>query len=311
MGMFPKACAAFSAYREFERVRSTVAIYHKGQKVGDVVLGDLKIEGKTKEVWRVEGNPRMVVVVSNDWVTAGNGAKKEEVPGKGEVSTRTTCAVFKMLHSHDIPIAFQRQLDERSFLSLDCDMLKLEVVVRRMAPPGASILKRNPKISAGEVIESPLFELFLKTNDLKWGPHDLPEDDPYIEFKANALRLHHPKQPLTDTPFLILPPSEVLPKGDEAQNVQTVIALNNLAVRIFLLHEEALKAQGFDLLDEKQEFGLVDGTIKLSDVVDADSIRVYRDGVHFDKEPFRGTASAAELMPRWRMLMEASEKFAM
>jgi len=51
-------------------------------------LGALVTEGKTKRIHRIAGNPDLVTVMSKDDITAGDGAKHDVIPGKGDSSVR-------------------------------------------------------------------------------------------------------------------------------------------------------------------------------------------------------------------------------
>ena len=60
--------------------------------------GALIIEGKTKAVHEVEGDPWHVLVVNKDKITAGDGAKAHDLQGKAEISNATNAKVFTFLN---------------------------------------------------------------------------------------------------------------------------------------------------------------------------------------------------------------------
>ncbi len=54
-------------------------------------------QGKTKEIFSIE-NTNMVLIKSKDQITAFNAQRKNELEGKAEVATLTTCKVFHFLN---------------------------------------------------------------------------------------------------------------------------------------------------------------------------------------------------------------------
>src|SRR5690348_9077758 len=94
--------------------------------------GQLLAEGKTKII-RATNHPERVMIVSKDDITAGDGAKHDLIAGKAALSTKTTCSVFRLLKECGLPVGFEEQVDEKTFISPRCSMLPYEVVVRREA----------------------------------------------------------------------------------------------------------------------------------------------------------------------------------
>ena len=117
-------------------------------------------KGKTKEIWKTN-IPKVVILKATDDITAGDGAKHDIVGGKARFANQTTCNVFDLLKKYDIPLAYIGQYDETSFVADQCDMIPLEVVVRREAY--GSYLKRNPRVKKGAIFESLVVEFYLKT----------------------------------------------------------------------------------------------------------------------------------------------------
>src|SRR6201989_1654442 len=125
-------------------------------------LGALVTEGKTKKIFRINGSD-LVSVVAKDDITAGDGAKHDVIPDKGQLATATTCNVFRLLKACGLPVAFQEQDSVSSFVAPKCSMPPYEVVVRREAH--GSYLKRNPHFTKGLLFPRLIVELFLKTKD--------------------------------------------------------------------------------------------------------------------------------------------------
>ena len=106
-------------------------------------------EGKTKQIYRINGASDLVAVISKDDITAGDGAKHDVIPDKGRLATATTCNVFRLLKASGLPVAFEEQDGPTSFVAPPCTMLPYEVVARREAH--GSYLKRNPNYAKGQL----------------------------------------------------------------------------------------------------------------------------------------------------------------
>ena len=109
--------------------------------------GSILAEGKTKIIWKHE-DPNLVTIQSKDAITAGDGAKRDVIPGKGAWANHTTSNVFRFLKACGIGVAFEKQIDDTRFLAQHCAMLPYEVVVRREAH--GSCLKRHPYLEKGQ-----------------------------------------------------------------------------------------------------------------------------------------------------------------
>ncbi len=70
-------------------------------------LGVVLNEGKTKRILKIIDDEKNVVLESKDDLTAGDGAKHEVILGKGELATRTTCAVFQLIKDSGLPVAYK------------------------------------------------------------------------------------------------------------------------------------------------------------------------------------------------------------
>ena len=129
-------------------------------------VGDLVIEGKTKQVYKMKNKPDLVYVLNKDRITAGDGAKAHEMKGKAKLSTRTNGAVFEFLKEVGVKTHFVSRVSpsspnaDTSFVAQNCAMIPIEWVTRRVAT--GSYLKRNPHVKEGFRFYPPKLETFFK-----------------------------------------------------------------------------------------------------------------------------------------------------
>ena len=89
---------------KLEQVQETLAM----EKISKTKL---VIEGKTKKVWELDAPCQgMCLIESKDIITAGDGAKRNDMEGKAELSNRTNGAIMKMLNKAGIPTAYQKKV---------------------------------------------------------------------------------------------------------------------------------------------------------------------------------------------------------
>lgn len=278
--------------------------------MSDYELGDLIAEGKTKRVFglkRWQGITTnlgdLAVIESKDDITAGDGAKHEIMPGKGELSTATTSNVFHLLEECGLPLAWKQRIDATRFLTSRCQMLELEVVARREAH--GSYLKRHPYVLKEHVFPRLLVEFYLKTKDQRWREHELPQNDPLMVIRDGRTHLYRPDQPLHGSqPFLVL---DQFPSSD---NLDRYAEMEPIARRAFLILEKAWQLHGRRLVDCKIEFGLDRlGHLLLADVIDADSWRVVFNGQYEDKQLFRDGVEVSEVERKFRLTADLTARF--
>lgn len=271
-------------------------------------LGGLLTKGKTKEIYEVRNKQELVIIVSTDDITAGDGARHDIILDKGHLANETTCKVFQLLERHGLPIAFVKQDSATSFIAPLCRMFPFEVVVRHEAD--GSYCRRYPSIPKGTVFENLKTEIFLKTKGRVWGEHCLSVDDPLMVYNPQIEKVHlyHPAQPMEEQkPFLSIAVSEILDREDyqELQQQMTVIA-----TEAFSVIGEAWHAAGGRLVDYKVEFGTDSkGQLLLADVIDNDSWRVIIDEEHVDKQLYRDGKSLAYVEARYRLVMDLTGRF--
>jgi len=277
----------------------------------DLTRGRQIAEGKTKGIFEAKQDPDRVFVVSKDDITAGDGAKHDVLKSKAELATTTTCNVFRLLKACGMPIAFDGQYNGETFIAPKCDMLPYEVVVRREAH--GSYLKRNPNLEKGHLFPRLVVEFYLKTKDKVWKGWELPCDDPLMvlsEEDPNRVCIYDAGSPIIDKRFpnLLFKTSDIFAHENEAEFFPQ---MKKIAREVFLILEKAWQIEGGRLLDFKVEFGLDSkGNLLLADVIDSDSWRVLIDGVHVDKQVYRDGGGLDEVLKKYIIATEITERFA-
>lgn len=260
-------------------------------------------EGKTKKIFSVMEHPHLVIVESKDDITAGDGARHDIMLGKAEWANATTCNIFQYLSErHFVATAYRYRYRNNSFVAHRCDMIPLEVVVRRRA--FGSFLKRLPSFEEGATFSVPIVEFYLKTTDFVYGGIEFPYNDPLIRF-------------LTPTRFVVCNAHRPQAEGYvelTLHGLEKAFALEDdiveVARAIFLWLETEWKALGRELVDIKLEFGFDShGKLRLADVVDNDSWRLLERGDHLDKQCYRNGMNLEEVARRYAKVAFLTEYF--
>ncbi|MCI2947383.1 phosphoribosylaminoimidazolesuccinocarboxamide synthase [Staphylococcus caledonicus] len=211
----------------------------------------LLYEGKAKRIFSTD-TPHQLRVEYKDEVTAGNGAKKDKMEGKGRLNNQITSIIFGYLAKNDIDSHFVKQLSETEQLVEEVKIIPLEVVVRNIAT--GSITKRLG-LEKGKQFEEPLVEFFYKNDDL---------NDPLI----------------TDDHIKLL----------HIANDEEIETLKLMAKDINRVLTQLMDEMELRLVDFKVEFGKTqDGKILLADEISPDTCRIwdkYSD-TNFDKDVYR------------------------
>lgn len=208
-------------------------------------------EGKAKKVFATD-DPALVVVDYKDDATAGDGAKKGTIRGKGVVNNRLTNNLMKMLAEKGVPTHFVEELSERETLVKKVEIVPLEVIVRNVA---AGSFTKRLGVPEGTVLKIPTIEFSYKNDAYH---------DPLINH-YHALALGLAVQEEIDT-------------------------ITKYAFRVNEILSEYLLGFGIRLIDFKLEFGrLPDGTIVLADEISPDTCRFWdsKTGEKLDKDRFR------------------------
>jgi len=217
-------------------------------------FGPLLAEGKTKQIYAYPGDDTLAFMVNKDQITAGDGARRNELAGKSRWSTITTANVFRLLNEENIDTHFVEQINDVTLLIRRCQMLPVEQVMRRIAT--GSYLKRHPEVSEGTRFEPVLVETFLK---------DDARHDPQI-WEADIV-------------------------GMGLATAPEIEWMAQQGRRVFETLERAWASADVTLVDLKIEFGRdPQGHLMVADVIDNDSWRIWPGGDKnrmLDKQVYR------------------------
>ncbi|TSC76400.1 MAG: phosphoribosylaminoimidazole-succinocarboxamide synthase [Parcubacteria group bacterium Gr01-1014_31] len=243
--------------------------------------GEKLAEGKTKIVWQCPGRADDVLIESKNDITAGDGARRHLLPGKGQLATATTCRVFELLDRRGMLTHYLGQLSPTIFRARRMTMIPLELVARRIAT--GSYLKRHPEVAEGTRFEDPVLEMFLK-DDARHDPMVLPAE------REEVWELYDPKRPTTAGP-IDRRRFDDLRAGNRRIDLELTTVLIGQTEAAFIALEAAWAAQDVTLVDFKIECGFdTDGVLRIGDVVDNDSWRIWPKGqktLDVSKQVFR------------------------
>jgi len=248
------------------------------------------VRGKTKALYEHPGRAGVAVMVQSDKITAGNGAREDELPGKGRYAALTTSHVFRLLNLCGLPTHYLRggaDEDQNEMLVRRCEMIPIEVVIRGVA--AGSLITRHPSLARGSVLAPRVIEYFLK---------DDARNDPLVS--AEDLIAH-----------AIVRQSELSLIVEMARIVYEVL-------------NHAWRLRDVLLVDLKIEFGRIlegddAGKLVIADVIDNDSWRIWpqgREELMLDKQLYRNLAertpqTLANVGDAYARVAEMSAAFAM
>ncbi|MCD7804232.1 MAG: phosphoribosylaminoimidazolesuccinocarboxamide synthase [Oscillospiraceae bacterium] len=207
-------------------------------------------EGKSKIVY--EGtDPGTCVIKYKDTATAGNGVKKEDLPGKGILNAKISNLIFEYLAKNGVKTHLIEVLSETEVLVKKADIVMVEVIVRNVA---AGSFSKKYGVPEGTKFLNTVTEFSLKSDEL---------GDPMI----NDCQI---------TALGVATQAEL----DELKAVS--LKVDELMTELFL-------KCGIKLIDFKLEFGRVDGELLLCDEISPDSCRLWdaETDEKLDKDRFR------------------------
>ncbi|MBL6903068.1 MAG: phosphoribosylaminoimidazolesuccinocarboxamide synthase [SAR86 cluster bacterium] len=206
--------------------------------------------GKAKSLYTTDSADQLIMHFRDD-TSAFDGKKKEALLGKGAVNNQFNAFIMEHLETKDIETHHIEVLNSTDSLVHKLEMFPIECVVRNRAT--GSICRRLGT-EDGLILESPLFEFFLKDDDL---------GDPLI----------------TDEHIL----SFGWAKSEHIQEMKEVtLKINTILTELFL-------ASNLILVDFKVEFGICDGKLLLADEFTPDGCRLWDTETlaKMDKDRFR------------------------
>lgn len=212
---------------------------------------DQLYEGKAKKVFATD-DPALVIVDYKDDATAGNGAKKGTIAGKGPINNRVTNHLMRLLEKSGVPTHFVEELSERETVVKSVEIVPLEVIVRNRA---AGHMAERLGLAEGTGLKRTVIEYSYKCDEL---------GDPMVND-------YH-----------------ILAMGWATEEELAEIAA--LALRVNEVLGAYLREAGIELIDFKLEFGrTADGRLVLADEISPDTCRFWdvKTGQKLDKDRFR------------------------
>jgi len=208
-------------------------------------------EGKAKKVFKTD-DPKEFIIEYKDDATAGNGAKKGTIEGKGVINNKMTVILYKMLMDKGIPTHYISTLSDREQLVKAVKIFPLEVIVRNTA---AGSFSKRLGVKEGSTLNEPIFEFCYKNDEY---------GDPLInDCHVRALGLATQAEIDTIRKY--------------------TLEINDILKAFF-------KERGINLIDFKVEFGkTADGEIVLADEISPDTCRFWdsKTNEKLDKDRFR------------------------
>ena len=206
--------------------------------------------GKAKSMFTT-GNPNELIMEFRDDASAFDGKKRASLAGKGAVNNQFNAFIMNYLGKNGIAHHLIDLMDNTHSLVRSLDMFPIECVIRNRAT--GSICRRLGT-EDGLILEKPLFEFFLKDDDL---------GDPLIN-RNHIVSFGWAKDDQLD------------------EMISTSHKVNELLTKLFA-------DSGMILVDFKLEFGISDGKILLGDEFTPDGCRLWDDETleKLDKDRFR------------------------
>jgi phosphoribosylaminoimidazole-succinocarboxamide synthase len=211
-------------------------------------------EGKAKILFEGPEAGTLVQYFKDD-ATAGNGAKKGTITGKGVLNNRISEYLMMKLTEIGIPTHFIRRLNMREQLIREVEIIPLEIVIRNVA---AGSLAKRLGIQEGTRLPRSILEYYYKNDAL---------GDPMVSEEHITCFGWASTQDLDDMVALSL-------------------RVNDFLTGLFL-------GVGITLVDFKLEFGRLyendEMRIVLADEISPDNCRLWdvRTGEKMDKDRFR------------------------
>jgi len=196
----------------------------------------LLYSGKAKSLFATD-DENLLIAEFRDDTTAFDGEKHQKLSGKGETNLAISTHLMNEIENKGIPTHFVKSLSSTECVVKKLKMLPVECVIRNIA---TGSLCRRLGVQQGLSLRPPLFELFLKNDEL----HDpLINSDHAISFGW----------------------------ATEAQ----IATMREYTFKLNDILREAFSNAGLILVDAKFEFGIHDGEVYVGDEISPDSCRIW------------------------------------
>jgi phosphoribosylaminoimidazole-succinocarboxamide synthase len=208
-------------------------------------------KGKAKSLFTTSDDNRLIMHFSDD-TSAFDGKKKEALLGKGAVNNQFNAFIMDHLQNNGVKTHHIEVLNNNDSLVWNLNMFPIECVIRNRA--SGSICKRLGT-EDGLILESPLFEFFLKDDELG---DPLINDEHIISFGWAT--------------------------KDQIDEMKTLTYKVNTVLKELFINSSLI------LVDFKVEFGVnSNGTILLADEFTPDGCRLWDSETlkKMDKDRFR------------------------
>ena len=208
-------------------------------------------KGKAKSLFTTSNDNQLVMHFSDD-TSAFDGKKKEALLGKGAVNNQFNAFIMDHLEKSGVETHHIEVLNNNDSLVHKLDMFPIECVIRNRA--SGSICRRLGT-EDGLILENPLFEFFLKDDDLG---DPLINDEHIISFGW--------------------------------ANKEQILQMKELTYKVNTILKELFINSNLILVDFKVEFGVsAEGKILLADEFTPDGCRLWDSETlkKMDKDRFR------------------------
>lgn len=206
--------------------------------------------GKAKSIFATD-NEDYVIMSFRDDTSAFDGEKIEQLSRKGEVNNKFNAFIMQQLENAGVPTHFKELFNDTESVVNNMQMMPVECVVRNVA---AGSLVRRLGVEDGMVLNPPLFEFFLKNDEL----HDPMINEFHIETFGWA-------------------------------KAEDVTKMKELTFKVNTVLTKLFADAGMILVDYKLEFGLFKGEVVLGDEFSPDGCRLWDAETRkkLDKDRFR------------------------
>lgn len=227
---------------------------------------ELLYEGKAKQLFETT-EPDVLWVTYKNQATAGNGAKKEMIAGKGQLNNQITSLLFEKLKEKGIPSHYIKQLSETDQAIEKVAMFDLEVVVRNVA---AGSFSKRLGVEEGLNLPFPVLEFYLKDDALN---DPIINDDHVVALNIATM-------------------DDINDIKEKTHEINTVLI-------------DLFKEVNIRLVDFKLEFGKTkEGTIVLADEISPDTCRLWdlNTNDRLDKDIFR--QDLGDIIPLYQEVLD-------